>query len=128
VSVLWILFGFTFSFPVVHQYLPGALWIEWVRSSGVVWALLSTGMLGVHLAFGYLTHRVGFDPDRRRLLKVARAAALASPAAVYGYGFWVERRQFHLKEVDVPVPGFAKDLHGVRLVQVTDIHFGPYLD
>jgi predicted MPP superfamily phosphohydrolase len=85
-------------------------------------------MLGVHLVFGYLTRRVGFDPDRRRLLEVARVAALASPAVVYGYGFWVERRQFHLKEVDVRVAGLAKDLDGVRLVQVTDIHFGPYLD
>jgi hypothetical protein len=68
-----------------------------------------------------------FNPGRRTLLRLAHTAAVAAPAAVLGFGFVVNRKRFELTEVDIAIPGLPKDLHGLRLAQLSDIHLGPFL-
>jgi uncharacterized protein len=67
------------------------------------------------------------SPERRRLLLAARGVMLASPVVVTGYGVFVQRDNFHLREIDVPIRGLSKELHGLRLVQISDIHLSPFL-
>ena len=67
------------------------------------------------------------QPARRQLLETAAKAAVAAPFAVAGYGVFIGRKSFELREVDMPCPDLPADLEGLRLVQVTDIHAGPYL-
>jgi len=62
--------------------------------------------------------------ERRRLLT---ATAMAAPAAILGYGGFIGRRQFHLREVELLIPGLAPDLDGLRIAQLSDIHLSPYL-
>ena len=45
---------------------------------------------------------------------------------VFGFGVFIERHHLRLKEVDVHIKNLPKDLDQLRLVQLTDIHYGPY--
>jgi predicted MPP superfamily phosphohydrolase len=44
-----------------------------------------------------------------------------------GYGTFIERQNFQVQEVTIPVAGLPKALNGLRIVQITDIHMGAFL-
>jgi uncharacterized protein len=67
------------------------------------------------------------SPGRRRFLGAARAAVLASPAIATGYGVFIQRDDFRVREVDVPMRALAKELDGLRIVQLSDLHVSPFL-
>jgi predicted MPP superfamily phosphohydrolase len=64
---------------------------------------------------------------RRQLTSAAARAALAAPFAAAGYGTFIGRTQFELREVDLAVPGLPAALEGLRIAQLTDIHCGPFM-
>ena len=64
------------------------------------------------------------DIRRRHALKVAGLAVAALPAVVAVTAF-LKRDDLRVVEIDVPIPGLPKDLHGLRIVQLTDIHLSP---
>jgi hypothetical protein len=99
-------------------------WLQWNLALAICWAMFICGAFP--LAF-LLRRLPPFDPARRKLLRVAHAAAVAAPLGLIGFGIVVSRRQFELNEVAITIPGLAKDLDGLRLAQVTDIHLGPFL-
>jgi predicted MPP superfamily phosphohydrolase len=117
---LGLLLGFS---PVARAVQP-ALWPAWVRAASFTWALLS---LVSGCAVWLWRHTPEFDPQRRRLLRVAGGAALAAPVAATGFGMFVERGNLRVSEVDIPLRGLPRDLDGLRMVQLTDIHIGPFL-
>ncbi|MEP6963529.1 MAG: metallophosphoesterase [Acidobacteriota bacterium] len=93
---------------------------------GYRWMLVS----GVAFAWGaavccaaMIRGVVGTSPGRRKFLH----GAMAVPAATLGYGMFIGRRKFGLREVDVAMPGLPADLEGLRLVQLSDIHLSPFL-
>ena len=67
------------------------------------------------------------SPERRRVLLAARAAILTSPVVATGYGVFIQRDNFKMREVNVPIKGLSKELDGLRLVQLSDIHLSPFL-
>lgn len=91
-----------------------------VGGAALAWAV---AVLAAVLA-GYGSQKIPASDDRRKLLT---AAALAVPVAVFGYGTFIGRRQFHLREVDLPVPGLPAGLDGLRIAQLSDIHLSPFL-
>jgi predicted MPP superfamily phosphohydrolase len=99
-------------------------WITWIRAGALTWALASIGLFCAFLVWRRVPR---FDPSRRRLLKVTGGALLAAPAAVTGYGLLIQRRDMRVREVEVPLPGLPRDLDGLRLVQLSDIHLSPFL-
>ena len=102
---------------------PG--WVEWLTGLSLVWV----GCVTVLLLIAVLWRRMpGFDPGRRHLLRTAGAALTAAPFAVAGFGVFVQRNRFRIREIDVPVRKLPADLYGLRLVQLSDIHFGPFLE
>jgi hypothetical protein len=68
-----------------------------------------------------------FNPGRRRLISAAGNVVLAAPFAALAYGSLMERLDFHVREVDVPIAGLPDDLNGLRLLHVSDIHLSPFL-
>lgn len=70
------------------------------------------------------TGRSREDPSRRSAFRYAVLLLRSSPfmAAVYGYA--VERLNFEVVRVDVPVANLPKELDGLRIVQLSDIHAG----
>ncbi len=80
-----------------------------------IWSRISRQFLGA------------VDPRRRRVLQAVSNSLIAAPAAVLGYGAFVERFDFHVREFDVPVPGLPADLEGLRILQLSDIHLSAFL-
>jgi len=70
---------------------------------------------------------VEFNPFRRRVLSAAGNLAVAAPFVALAYGALVERLDFQVREVDIPMPGLPDDLDGLRIVQISDIHLSPFL-
>jgi predicted MPP superfamily phosphohydrolase len=64
---------------------------------------------------------------RRQTLNAAGNLALAAPFIALGYGTLIERTKFHLREVDAFIPGLEPGLDGLRILQLSDIHLGPFL-
>lgn len=105
-------------------WIPRWPWLQWNIGLAIGWAMFVCGVFPLILLLRRLPP---FDPGRRKLLHAAHAAAVAAPLGVIGFGILVNRKNFELREVDIEIPGLAKDLHGLRLAQLTDIHFGPFL-
>ncbi|HEX3743053.1 MAG TPA: metallophosphoesterase [Bryobacteraceae bacterium] len=68
-----------------------------------------------------------FHPGRRKLINAVGNVALVAPFAALAYGALIERLDFQVHEVDVPVPGLPDDLDGMRLLQLSDIHLSAFL-
>jgi predicted MPP superfamily phosphohydrolase len=83
----------------------------------------------VREAVGALGKRLDAETDlgRRRALNAAGGLIMASPLAVLGYGALVQRTDFRVREIDVPIPGLAGDLDGLRLLHLSDIHLSAFL-
>ncbi len=124
-SALFGAWGMLFELRWAWQYVPPGEWFFWARGAGIAWGICTCGMTAVWA----LARRVAppFDPGRRRLLLTAQTAAVAAPAAVTGFGIIVGRRDLRPVEIEVPVRGLAKDLDGIRIAQLSDIHYGPFL-
>ncbi|MBL8295627.1 MAG: metallophosphoesterase [Bryobacterales bacterium] len=122
-SVAWVVVGFLpyFLFPYWGV-------VPWLKAGGFGWAIVSTASMILWLAWTRLLGAGRFDSGRRQALQLVRTVTLAAPAAVLGYGVVVGRRDIQLREVEIPVRNLPKDLHNLKLVQVTDIHLGPFFE
>jgi uncharacterized protein len=103
------------------------LGFRWEMASGLAFAW--GGALVLAAAVHFLWRRIPapVQPERRRILALASAPLMAAPAAALGYGMFIGRREFHLREVDLPIPNLAPDLDGLRIAQLSDIHLSPFL-
>ena len=126
-SLVSLVVGFLLRFARFTRFFPGS-WLSWGRALVITWALLSMLWL-IALAVLPLLPRLrpGHSAARRHFLRAAQAALFGAPAAVVGYGVFIGRFQFQLREQKIDVPGLAHDLDGLRLVQLTDIHLSPFL-
>jgi len=116
--------GFALGFNRVTSQLPEGSWIAWVRAAAMLWALLTPGLCALIWVWQISP---GCNPVRRRLLRSAGLMAATAPAAVMSFGAFVERSRIRPVEVDLKFPALAGDLRGLRIAQLTDIHFGPFL-
>ncbi|MBV9507568.1 MAG: metallophosphoesterase [Acidobacteriia bacterium] len=71
--------------------------------------------------------QAGTSESRRRALQLAGEALIAAPFVAVGYGVAIERTRFEVREVEMPVPGLAGDLDGLRMLQMSDIHLSAFL-
>ncbi len=121
---LWVSLGVVGSYAM---YLRGGLssaTVIWIRGLALAWSLASAGSFA---AFSLWRRIPKFNQERRGFVRAAGAAFVGAPLAAMTFGILVERRAIQLREVDVPLPGLPKDLHGLRIVQLSDIHLGPFL-
>ncbi len=66
-----------------------------------------------------------FSPARRQFLNTTAAAICAAPAVALTTGIII-RKDFQIKEFDLKIAGLPKDLNGLRVLQLSDIHMGTY--
>jgi len=52
---------------------------------------------------------------------------MCSPVAAVSYGSLIQRTDFEVREIDVPMPGLPAGLDGVRILHLSDIHLSPFL-
>lgn len=65
--------------------------------------------------------------SRRDFLDGSAKTAMALPFVVGGYGTFIGRDDFEVRETELRVKGLSADLDGLRIVQISDFHYGPYL-
>lgn len=96
--------------------------ISWLMASTLFWVLVITSA-----ALALLLSRAGgpFEPGRRRLLAQAIPVAGFAPVAMAAAGA-VAARRIDVIQRDLILPGLPKDLDGLRIAQLTDIHFGAF--
>ena len=93
------------------------------------WGLASSVSLAVYYGWWFVARNpaVKHSPGRRKLIHAAGLAAAAAPFAVAGFGAIVNRTNFQIREIDLPVPGLHPDLEGLRIGQLSDLHVSPWL-
>lgn len=94
------------------------------------YGLTSVVGVAIYVLFEFIGNRlpVAFKEDRRHALRVITGAAVAAPIAAAGFGVFVERTNFEVCETPVRIRLLPAELDGLRIVQISDIHLGPYLD
>jgi predicted MPP superfamily phosphohydrolase len=125
-----LLFGYLLSFAqwFTWLHLPRRL-AAWVEGIVLLYLVFASGAVTLRAIVGWIGRRWNrdADPGRRKVLQFASKAAVATPALVLGYGSFVQRLDFHVKEVEVAFPDLPQDLNGLRILQLSDIHRGPFL-
>lgn len=113
---------------------------NWVFSASRLWLLASffgfVSVLTVGVV-GWLSRlimyampsaqRESFDPTRRAFLRYAVFLCGSIPFMATAYGFASQRLQYHIEKVEVPVANLPKNLEGLRIVQLSDIHIGDFM-
>jgi hypothetical protein len=108
--------------PAVRRMLPAAYRADWIPALLALWwlCIIWAGILML------LRGRVpAFRSDRREFLKKTTAVLCVTPAAVLATAV-ITRKNFHIKEIDLTFPNLPKDLQGLRLLQLSDIHIGTF--
>jgi predicted MPP superfamily phosphohydrolase len=124
-----VAFALGFSSLVSGLHLPAET-SEVVGAIGQVWMFASTAGYLVWLLFQWVARKAwpnDFNASRRRFLNATGTALAAAPFALIGYGGLIERLDFHVREIDVPIANLPDSLVGLRLVQVSDIHLSAFL-
>jgi predicted MPP superfamily phosphohydrolase len=126
-----VLFGYlcTFADPPRLLHLPG-LTAEFLGGITFIYLIVATLALPIRWAVARIGKHFDrpADPSRRRALNTAGNLALAAPFAVVGYGTFVERTNFRVREIDMPIANLAPGLDGLRILQLSDIHMGAFLN
>ena len=122
--------GYCFTLSPLRAWLkiPGSFGLV-MGALALTYLITATAALAVHQVFAILHKGLKADvnPGRRQVLNSVGNVLIAVPFAAVGYGILVQRTDFRVREVDVPMPGLPDDLHGLRLLQLSDIHLSAFL-
>ena len=121
-STILLALGYLLEFQWAQRISP-VKWWTWLECAALVETIWLIGFSGALLIWRRTPQ---FDPARRRMLQAAGAAVCVLPVVGTGFGI-VRRNRFRVSEVPVPIPNLPKDLDGLRIVQITDIHLSPFL-
>jgi hypothetical protein len=122
-----LILGFLLRFNRVSRHFSD-WWPNWGSGLALIWAFLSVLLVAALVISRWgLRVRPEHSAARRRFLRTTRAALLCTPVAVTGYGVFIQRFDLSLREQDLKFPDLPKDLDGLRIVQLTDIHLSPFL-
>lgn len=107
---------------VSHDFtwLPAAA-TAWLLAVTLFWVLLVVASA----AWLKWAHAAVFDPARRRMLALAVPVA-AAPLGGAGFGLALARYGLSVVETRIVIPGLHRDLDGLRIAQLSDIHYGPF--
>ncbi len=121
--IAWLLFGFVSSFPLAYMRMSPSWTVYWLRGGALAWAVAS---IGAFIALLFWRRVPRFRTERRGFLRATGSMFVAAPFAAVGFGI-VQRDNLRIREVEIPIPNLPRDLHGLRLVQLSDIHLSPFL-
>ncbi len=88
---------------------------------GVIWVLFAWSVLGQVLRLALLLAGID-DPVRSRIVA---GAVVVVVGALLGWGVAEAMRVPRTRHVDVRLPGIGHGLDGLRVVVITDTHYGP---
>jgi uncharacterized protein len=129
----------TFLDPMLGHFLPRTAGGKWVIAVARIWlvaslfaflAVKSVWLVGWVSRFGtksLAAKYAGFDPARRSFFRYATYLAGGLPFVAATYGFARGRLRYQVRRVDVPVAGLPKELDGLKIAQLSDIHIGDFM-
>jgi predicted MPP superfamily phosphohydrolase len=128
-GALRLLLGFMSAWMVLAVPVLTSHSFTWLPADVTAWALaLSLFWVLAALILWFWVKSVqpaAFDAGRRRMLALALPAA-AAPLGGAGFGIVLARYGLSVVEQDMVIPGLPAGLDGLRIVQLTDIHYGPF--
>jgi uncharacterized protein len=109
-----------------------AIWVAfiWMGVAFLLVAFLGIADAGRLVTFVIARLRGPFDPDPVRRLLLARSIAAGVGGVVAGLsalGLRSALAGVQIKELDIKLRGLPRELAGLRLVQISDLHVGPLL-
>jgi uncharacterized protein len=111
-------------YPLVHHFFPAGYTYVFTEGALVLWSwILTATAIVVWLKNRLLQSR--FQPERRAWLTASAAALCAAPAVVFSTAI-LTRKNFDVREVNLKFRNLPKDLRGLRLLQISDIHMGDF--
>lgn len=125
---LSMLSAYLCNFSAVADRLPfGSTAV--LAAIGYMYLLLTTCLVVLYSLLEPIRKHLdrGTNPGRRRALAIAGNTLMAAPVAALCYGALIERTNFEVRELDVPLAGLSADLDGLRILQLSDIHLGLFL-
>ena len=123
-----ISYAFTFSVVLARVHLPTRIG-SILGAGSLTYFITVTVVLVIYQVLASVRRLLHADvnPERRRVLNAAGGALMATPFAAIGYGAFIQRTDFHVREVDIPLAGLPSDLDGLRILQLSDIHLSAFL-
>jgi uncharacterized protein len=118
--------GGFFAFPTLMYLGHGGRHLDWAARTGdtilgVVWVLFVWTLLGNVLRAALVIGGVD-NPTRSRIVDVA---IVAVSAALSCWGYVEAMRVPRVRRVEVAIPRLGAGLDGLRVVLLTDTHYGP---
>ncbi|MEN9308754.1 MAG: hypothetical protein RL173_2686 [Fibrobacterota bacterium] len=109
------------AFPAKAVVVTGFVWM------GVLFLLFTASLAGD--ALGGLARLASLvsGMDASGVVRCIRLALIALVPVAAFYGVWQALRPPAIHEVEVSVPGLAKEWDGARIAHLTDTHIGPIL-
>jgi predicted MPP superfamily phosphohydrolase len=119
---------FTFGSVVAHAPIPVHVGMA-LGASSLAYFMTATVAIVVHTVMGLVRRMLHAEthPGRRHVLNAAGNALMAAPFAAMGYGALVQRTDFRVREVDLPIAGLPQDLENLRILHLSDIHLSAFL-
>ena len=119
------------GFSLLVMNTPG--WVplpvlSWTRAATLTFAALTVAFSMLAPLLGWIRVDPSHRPARRAFLRATQGVLFGSPVAALGYGVFIERREIRPREVNIAIPHLPQDLDGLKLMQLTDIHMGAFLD
>jgi predicted MPP superfamily phosphohydrolase len=127
-AFLAVSYSFSFSWVLAWLRIPSRIG-SILGAGSLTYFLTLTGVLAIYQTLVFVRKLLHADvnPGRRRVLNAAGGALMAAPFAAVGYGSFIQRTDFRVREVDVPLAGLPPDLDGLRILQLSDIHLSAFL-
>jgi predicted MPP superfamily phosphohydrolase len=121
-STVLLMSGYILEFQRVIWSVP--VWFStWMQCASLVETMC---LIGVSLALLIWENVPEFQQSRRSFFQAAGAGMCIAPIAGTVFGI-VRHNQLQLSEIEVLITNLPKDLDGLRIVQITDIHLSPFL-
>jgi predicted MPP superfamily phosphohydrolase len=127
---IFIAVSYSFTFPIVLYPLHVPTRMGMILGAGsLTYFITVTCVLVIHQVLVFVRRQLHADthPGRRHALNAVGGALMVAPFAAVGYGSLIQRTNFQVREVDVPLPGLPQDLDGLRILQLSDIHLSAFL-
>jgi uncharacterized protein len=125
---------------LVGRVIPRRALGPWGRAVARLWLIASClGFLAVTvvgdlewlsrpaMAVLPVAHRARVEPARRSVFRYAAYLAGGLPLLATAYGATAGRRRYRFVTVDVPMAHLPPHLDGLRIVQLSDLHIGPFM-
>jgi uncharacterized protein len=127
--------------PIVWRAYDG-LYGDWryprgvltILTASLIWWIGSLGCAVLLLAYGWVQRlsppdrrTAPLNAGRREFLCTGIGMAAAAPFMVSGYAVVLERHRFQVEHFSIGVTGLSSALSSFTIVQLTDIHVGPFM-